>query len=95
MDAPSRPVKNESLFGSLGCNKTCTPKKAFSHPRIDAAGIQNLPFKYGIFSGANCSFFGDSPKDHWTLKTGYLEDPTLAIQVQTLLLEGPRSLGQY
>ena len=33
------------------------------------------------------------PKDHWTLKTGYLEDPTLAIQVQTLPLEGPRSLG--
>ena len=30
------------------------------------------------------------PKDHWTLKTGYLE----AIQVQTLRLEGPRSLGQ-
>ena len=33
------------------------------------------------------------PKDHWTLKTRYLEDPTLAIQVQTLRLEGPRSLG--
>ena len=30
------------------------------------------------------------PKDHWTLKTGYFEDPTPAIQVQT----GPRSLGQ-
>ena len=35
------------------------------------------------------------PKDHWTLKTGYFEDPTPAIQVQTLPLEGPRSLGQY
>ena len=34
-----------------------------------------------------------SPKDHWTLKTGYFEDPTPAIQVQTLPLEGPRSLG--
>ena len=34
------------------------------------------------------------PKDHWTLKTGYFEDPTPAIQVQTLPLEGPRSLGQ-
>ena len=33
------------------------------------------------------------PKDHWTLKTGYFEDPTSAIQVQTLPLEGPRSLG--
>ena len=33
------------------------------------------------------------PKDHWTLKTGYFEDPTPAIQVQTLPLEGPRSLG--
>ena len=33
------------------------------------------------------------PKDHWTLKTGYFEDPTPAIQVQTLQLEGPRSLG--
>ena len=32
------------------------------------------------------------PKDHWTLKTGYFEDPTPAIQVQTLPLEGPRSL---
>ena len=30
------------------------------------------------------------PKDHWTLKTGYFEDPTPAIQVQTLPLEGPR-----
>ena len=30
---------------------------------------------------------------HWTLKTGYFEDPTPAIQVQTLPLEGPRSLG--
>ena len=35
-----------------------------------------------------------SPKDHWTLKTGYFEDPTPAIQVQTLPLEGPRSLGR-
>ena len=34
-----------------------------------------------------------TPKDHWTLKTGYFEDPTPAIQVQTLPLEGPRSLG--
>ena len=34
------------------------------------------------------------PKDHWTLKTGYFEDPTPVIQVQTLPLEGPRSLGQ-
>ena len=33
------------------------------------------------------------PKDHWTLKTAYFEDPTPAIQVQTLPLEGPRSLG--
>ncbi len=33
------------------------------------------------------------PKDHWTLKTSYFEDPTPAIQVQTLPLEGPRSLG--
>ena len=33
------------------------------------------------------------PKDHWTLKTGYFEDPTPAIQVQTLPLEGPRSWG--
>ena len=35
---------------------------------------------------------GPCPKDHWTLKTGYFEDPTPAIQVQTLPLEGPRSL---
>ena len=35
-----------------------------------------------------------NPKDHWTLKTGYFEDPTPAIQVQTLPLEGPRSLGK-
>ena len=33
------------------------------------------------------------PKDHWTLTTGYFEDPTPAIQVQNLSLEGPRSLG--
>ena len=33
------------------------------------------------------------PKDHWPLKTGYFEDPTPTIQVQTLPLEGPRSLG--
>ena len=33
------------------------------------------------------------PKDHWTLKTGYFEDPTPATQVQNLPLEGPRSLG--
>ena len=33
------------------------------------------------------------PKDHWTIKTAYFEDPNPAIQVQTLLLEGPRSLG--
>ena len=37
-------------------------------------------------------FFSSPPKDHWTLKTGYFEDPTPAIQVQTLPLEGPRSL---
>ena len=37
--------------------------------------------------------FYHCPKDHWTLKTGYFEDPTPAIQVQTLPLEGPRSLG--
>ena len=35
------------------------------------------------------------PKDHWTLKTGYFEDPNPAIQVQTLPLEGPRSLGHW
>ena len=35
------------------------------------------------------------PKDHWTLKTGYFEDPTPAIQVQTLPLEGPRFLGYF
>ena len=35
-----------------------------------------------------------NPKDHWTLKTSYFEDPTPAIQVQTLPLEGPRSLGK-
>ena len=35
------------------------------------------------------------PKDHWTLKTGYFEDPNPAIQVQTLPLEGPRSLGMF
>ena len=35
------------------------------------------------------------PKDHWTLKTGYFEDPTPAMQVQTLPLEGPRSLGYH
>ena len=34
------------------------------------------------------------PKDHWTLKTGNFEDLIPAIQVQTLPLEGPRSLGQ-
>ena len=39
--------------------------------------------------------YGDSiyPNDHWNLKTGYFEDPSPAIQVQTLRLEGPRSLG--
>ena len=35
------------------------------------------------------------PKDHWTLKTGYLEDPTPAIQAQTLPLQGLRSLGWF
>ena len=35
------------------------------------------------------------PKDHWTLSTGYFEDPNPAIQVQTLPLEGPRSLGYH
>ena len=34
-------------------------------------------------------------KDHWTLKTGYFEDRTPSIQVQTLPLEGPRSLGYF
>ena len=33
------------------------------------------------------------PKDHWTLKTGNFEDLIPGIQVQTLPLEGPRSLG--
>ena len=37
--------------------------------------------------------FIHNPKDHGTLKTAYFEDPNLAIQVQTLPLEGPRSLG--
>ena len=45
----------------------------------------------GIFKPAMLVYH---PKDHWTLKTGYFEDPTPAIQVQTLPLEGPRSLGQ-
>ena len=35
------------------------------------------------------------PKDRWTLKTGYFEDLIPAIQVQTLPLEGPRSLGWW
>ena len=43
----------------------------------------------------NHQFLSDLPKDHWTLKTGHFEDPTPAIQVQTLPLEGPRSLGLF
>ena len=43
---------------------------------------------YNLFRGLTAY-----PKDHWTLKTGYFEDPTPAIQVQNLPLEGPRSLG--
>ena len=35
----------------------------------------------------------DFPKDHWTLKSAYFEDPTPAFQFHTLPLEGPRSLG--
>ena len=44
-----------------------------------------------------CALLGKCkfPKDHWTLKTGYFENPTPAIQVQNLPLEGPRSLGFY
>ena len=36
-----------------------------------------------------CGFNIWYPKDHWTLKTGYFEDLTPAIQVQSLPLEGP------
>ena len=51
--------------------------------------LQNhVPPKSGIF----CEHLF-IPKDHWTLKTGYFEDPNPVIQVQTLPLEGPRSLG--
>ena len=42
----------------------------------------------------NVDLIMTSPKDHWTLKTGYFEDATPAIQVLgPLPLEGPRSLG--
>ena len=40
-----------------------------------------------------CLFKMVGPKDLWTLKTGYFEDLTPAIQVQTLPSKGPRSLG--
>ena len=49
--------------------------------------MENQQFSIMIFTLLSLS------KLHWTLKTGYFEDPTPAIQVQTLALEGPRSLG--
>ena len=48
---------------------------------------------YMVFCGNFKCKDGTHPKDHWTLKTGYFEDPTPATHVQTLPLEGPRSLG--
>ena len=52
-----------------------------------------LVVKRGIVFPTFGFFYFCCPKDHWTLKTGYFEDLTPAIQVQTLPLEGPRSLG--
>ena len=66
----------------------------FGFPPKPPAGLQEclcwMPFwrRRSPFKGQ-----WRNPKDHWTLKTGFFEDPTPAIQVQTLPLEGPRSLG--
>ena len=35
-----------------------------------------------------------NPKDHWTLKTGYFEDPTPAIQVQNPSIGGSKILRE-
>ena len=53
-------------------------------------GLENWKKASSFHKGA---WFSCCPKDHWTLKSGYFEDPTPAIQVQTFPLEGPRSLG--
>ena len=53
--------------------------------------LQTLNIK--LYFNSRIPVFLYSPKDHWTLKTGYFEDPTPAMQIQTLPLEGPRSLG--
>ena len=87
--------KTNHFLDLWDANKTCTPKKAFSHPELMLQEYKTYLLSMASFQVRTVRFFGDSPKDHWTLKTGYLEDPTLAIQVQTLPLEGPRSLGQY
>ena len=72
--------------------QTCSQKKT-----IDSVALVNslsLQCFYAQHLRAFLPFFfWYFPKDHWTLKTGYFEDPNPAIQVQTLPLEGPRSLG--
>ena len=52
-----------------------------------------FPVNGSLFWGYEKVALSQYPKDHWTLKTGYFEAPNPAIQVQTLPLEGPRSLG--
>ena len=70
---------SRSIFGSVYC--------LFIHLSISLKFV-SAPKKMSLKKSS-------VPKDHWTLKTGYFEDPTPAIQVQTLPLEGPRSLRVF
>ena len=75
------PFDREALFWCHGENSVENqPDRLWVNIRI---------FRFGESFDPNSVY----PKDHWTLKTGYFEDPTPAIQVQILPLEGPRSLG--
>ena len=82
--------------GEQGSGQHGAVKTSFSAEVITAFTPQNLTSRdldVHDRCGVILCCFVKFPKDHWTLKTGYFEDPNPAIQVQTLPLEGPRSLG--
>ena len=87
----AEPTPIGSIIKKLGWSLEALSAFFFRLLRIFLGSARGMKWKTG-FAWA-FDWLLSIPKDHWTLKTGYFEDLTPAIQVQSLPLEGPRSLG--
>ena len=87
---PLEPLNSWKKTGPIG------PLQDGRSPDPVINGVKSPPFltSKNKYTSYNWGPTSSNAKDHWTLRTDYFEDPNPAKQVQTLPLEGPRSLGR-